>query len=113
MKRNHLTFAACLMLTVGVSGCCGNCSGLTKTTEARESFIDSYNQSTTPDCTLVDEGGDLTEITLTCTNQTVSIIESGVEAGCMGYQMVGFETLYIEGTDGTAVCDIEDDCSCN
>jgi hypothetical protein len=94
-------------------GCCSGCDGLVKSTSSRSGFIESYNESTLPDCTLVGEGTDLVHVTLTCTDHTYAEVETMILATCTGYELVGFETVTIVGSDGRGACDVTDGCSCS
>jgi hypothetical protein len=94
-------------------GCCSGCDGLVKSTSSRSGFIESYNESTLPDCELVGEGTDLADVTLTCTAHTYSEVETMLLATCTGYELVGFETVTIVGSDGRGACDVTEGCSCS
>lgn len=98
---------------LGGHGCCSGCDGLVKSTSSRSGFIESYNESTLPDCTLAGEGSDLQDVTLTCTEHTRAEIEVMITATCTGYALVGFETVTVVGSDGSSVCDVTEDCACS
>ena len=102
------------MVTIlSVHGCCSGCDGLVKSTSSRSGFIESYNESTLPDCELVGGGSELVDVTLTCTAHSRAEIEVMLSATCTGYGLVGFETVTIVGTDGGGVCDVAEGCSCS
>jgi hypothetical protein len=94
-------------------GCCSGCDGLVKSTSSRSGFIESYNESTLPDCELSGEGADLVDVTLTCTAHTRAEVETMLSAACSGYGLVGFETVTIVGSDGGSFCDVAEGCSCS
>jgi hypothetical protein len=110
------SLASALAILAGLAaatlgGCC-NCSNMASTKSAREGFIESYNESAPPDCELTGDGAGLEGLTLTCTEQSVEDMEAQVVATCVGYDLVGFETIALVGKDGSAVCSVSSDCSC-
>lgn len=111
--RVHPALLVAALAMLPGHGCCSGCDGVVKSTSSRSGFIESYNESTLPDCELVGAGSDLLDVTLTCTEHTRAEVEIMLTATCAGYGLVGFETVTVVGSDGRSVCDVSGDCACS
>jgi len=99
-------------LLVGLSalaaGCCGD---LTRTPDVRKAFVDKFNdKQDLGGCKLEGKGDDLSDLILTCNDQTVAWMEGRVKPVCSSYQPFGFKTMKAVGSDGTSDVAVGTDC---
>jgi len=106
MKYLHVLLA--IGFVIAVEGCC---SGV-KTPEARKSFITSFNDKKNG-CEITSTSADHTKISMTCSSRELAALKPEIKGTCSAYQLVGFESMQLKGSDGTATCDMAKDCSCN
>lgn len=99
-----------LALALVASGCCGGACDAAQSPEARTSFMSDYNSKNTG-CTLSGEG-DLLQMGMSCPGKDIGQVRSEVEAGCIGFKIVGVQTVNLTAKDdGTSTCTIES-CTC-
>jgi hypothetical protein len=99
-------------ITMVLGGCC-NCSNLTKTIQAREGFIESFNDGNSSGCEVSATGTDLKDATLSCPKRPIAEVEMEIKVTCTGFDIVGFESVEIVGSDGSLTCDVSDGCACS
>jgi len=113
MKSTRIvaTLGGLVALALIASGCCGGACDAAQSPEARKSFMTDYNKNGTG-CSLSGEG-DLLSMDMSCPDKEVGQIRKEVEAGCIGFKIVGVQSVSLAGKDGgTSSCSITD-CSCS